>query len=75
MTVRQTAESVAQVTTPVPISISGLTFMGVTFQDWVFIATAILLVFQLIVIVPKALSVLKPIFNWRPKRDRTERAS
>jgi hypothetical protein len=44
--------------------------MGVTFQDWVFIATAILLVFQLIVIVPKALNVIKSIFKWRPKRDR-----
>ena len=28
MSLRQTAESVAQVTTPVPISVSGLTFMG-----------------------------------------------
>jgi len=70
MSLRQTAESVAQVTTPVPISVSGLTFMGVTFQDWVFIATAILLVFQLIVIIPKAVNVLKSIFKWRPKRDR-----
>jgi hypothetical protein len=42
----------------------------VTFQDWVFIATAILLVFQLIVIAPKALNVIKSIFKWRPKRDR-----
>jgi membrane-associated PAP2 superfamily phosphatase len=70
MSLRQTAENVAQVTTPVPISVSGLTFMGVTFQDWVFIATAILLVFQLIVIAPKAMNVLKSIFKWRPKRDR-----
>lgn len=70
MSIRETVEQFAQATTPVPVSVSGLTFMGVTFQDWVFIATAILLVFQLIVIAPKAVNVLKPIFKWRPKRDR-----
>jgi membrane-associated PAP2 superfamily phosphatase len=60
---RGTAESVAQATTPIPISVSGLTFMGVTFQDWVFMATAVLLVFQLIVILPKVVNTIKRLFK------------
>jgi hypothetical protein len=62
-------ETAAQVTTPVPVSVSGLTFLGVTFQDWVFIATAILVIFQLVVIVPKAVSVLKSPFKRKRKND------
>lgn len=39
---------------PVPISISSLTWLGVTLKDWVLMGTALLLIFQLIVIAPKA---------------------
>lgn len=34
-----------------PIAVSGLTFSGVTLQDWVYIATLVYLAFQIYVIV------------------------
>lgn len=69
MSVRQPAEALAQATTPVPIGVSGLTFMGVTFKDWVFIATAILVIFQIIVIAPKVVNVIINLFKRKPKDD------
>jgi len=69
VSIRQSFETAAQVTTPVPVSVSGLTFLGVTFQDWVFIATAILVVFQLIVIIPKAVNILKSPFKRNKHND------
>lgn len=59
MSIRQTTESVAQITLPVPVGVSSLSFLGVTLKDWVFIGTGILLVFQLIVILPKAVGVIR----------------
>ena len=49
MTVRHAAEQAALVTTPVPVGVSGMTMFGITLQDWVFIGTAMLLVFQIVV--------------------------
>lgn len=54
-------EAIAQATTPIPISISGATLLGITVQDWVLMGTAVLVVFQLIVITPK---VIKMIGGW-----------
>lgn len=59
MTTRAAAETTAQMTVPVPVSISGLTFIGITVKDWVLIGTAVLLVFQIIVIAPKAYRALR----------------
>jgi hypothetical protein len=58
MSLKNTTETLAQATTPVPVSISGLTWMGITMKDWVLTGTAVLLIFQLIVITPKAYRVL-----------------
>lgn len=58
MTLKNTVETAAQTTIPIPVGISGLSWWGVTVKDWVLMATAILLVFQLIVIAPKAFRVL-----------------
>lgn len=54
MTLRQAAENLAQSATPVPVGVSGAVFIGITLKDWVLLATAILLVFQLVVMAPKA---------------------
>jgi hypothetical protein len=59
MSLKNTAETLAQVTIPVPVSISGLTWLGITMKDWVLTGTAVLIVFQLIVIAPKAYRVLQ----------------
>ena len=58
MSFRQAAENLAQTATPVPVGVSGAVFIGITLKDWVLLATAILLVFQLIVIAPKAFRAL-----------------
>jgi hypothetical protein len=58
MSLKNTTETLAQATIPVPVSISGLTWMGITMKDWVLTGTAVLLIFQLIVITPKAYRVL-----------------
>jgi hypothetical protein len=42
------AEATAVTTQPVVYGVAGLTFMGITFQDWVLIGTAILLTFNII---------------------------
>lgn len=63
MTTRNAAEQVALATTPVPVGVSGMTLLGIPLQDWVFIGTAMLLVFQLIVIFPKVASTLKSTFR------------
>lgn len=44
-----------------------MTLFGVTFADWVLIATAMLLVFQLIVIFPKVKRTLKSLFKGEPE--------
>ncbi|GGX91236.1 hypothetical protein GCM10007160_18420 [Litchfieldella qijiaojingensis] len=62
-TTRQAAETVAQVTAPVPVGVSSLSFLGVTLKDWVFMGTGVLIVFQLIVIVPKACRSLRSLKN------------
>ncbi len=59
MSAKNVAETVAQTATPVPVGVSGAVFLGITVQDWVLLATAILLVFQLIVIAPKAFRALR----------------
>lgn len=59
MSVKQAAETAAQTTIPIPLGISGLTFLGVTVKDWVLLGTAVLIVFQLIVIAPKAYRVIR----------------
>jgi len=58
---KQAAETAAQITVPVPVGISGLTWLGITVKDWVLIGTAMLLIFQLIVIAPKAFRVLQQL--------------
>lgn len=55
---RTFSDTAAQVTAPVPVGISGLTFFGFAVEDWVMAGTAVLLVFQLIVIAPKAMRIL-----------------
>lgn len=55
----KTAETVAQAMTPVPLSVASATFMNITVKDWVLMGTAILLTFQLIVIIPKAVRVIR----------------
>lgn len=59
MSLSKTAETAAQVTTPVPISVASATFMNITLKDWVLMGTALLIVFQLIVILPKAARTLR----------------
>lgn len=61
---RDSVEAAAQNTLPIPLSVSGLSFLGVTLQDWVFVGTAILVIFQLIVMAPKALRILKSLINY-----------
>lgn len=75
MTVRSAAEQAALATTPVPVGVSGMTMFGITLQDWVFIGTAMLLVFQIIVFLPKVRDALKSLFGKEKTNDRTERAS
>ncbi|MCO7557061.1 MULTISPECIES: hypothetical protein [Pseudomonadaceae] len=75
MTVRHAAEQAALVTTPVPVGVSGMTMFGITLQDWVFIGTAMLLVFQIIVFLPKVRDAIKSLFGKEKTCDRTERAS
>lgn len=48
---------------------------GITLQDWVFIGTALLLVFQIIVFLPKVRDSIKSLFGKEKTCDRTERAS
>ena len=55
------AESIATNTTPIPVGVSGLTWLGFTMKDWVFMGTGVLLVFQLIVIAPKVCTAVKKI--------------
>lgn len=62
-TIRDAAEQAAVATTPVPVGVSGMVLLGIPLQDWVFIGTLILLVFQLIVIFPKVTSTLKSTFR------------
>lgn len=59
MTTRHVTEQVALATTPVPVGVSGMSMFGVTLQDWVLIGTAILLVFQIVVITPKVAATVK----------------
>lgn len=59
---KETLETAAQNTLPIPVGVSGLTFLGITLQDWVFVGTGILLVFQLIVMAPKVYHRLKSLF-------------
>lgn len=40
-----------------------MTLFGVTFSDWVLIGTAMLLVFQIVVILPKVVNSLKSLFK------------
>lgn len=75
MTVRHAAEQAALVTTPVPVGVSGMTMFGITLQDWVFIGTAMLLAFQIIVFLPKVRDAIKSLFGKEKTNDRTERAS
>lgn len=62
-TIRDAAEQAAVATTPVPVGVSGMVLLGIPLQDWVFIGTLILLVFQLIVIFPKVVSTIKSTFR------------
>ncbi|WP_130906909.1 hypothetical protein [Pseudomonas sp. Sample_16] len=75
MSTRHIAEQAAIVTTPVPVGVSGMTMFGITLQDWVFIGTAMLLLFQIIVFLPKVRDALKSLFRKEKTCDRTERAS
>jgi len=59
MPLRQTTETLAHTTVPIPVGISGLTWLGITMKDWVLMSTLILLVFQLVVISPKAYQVIR----------------
>jgi hypothetical protein len=72
---RHVAEQAAIVTTPVPVGVSGMTMFGITLQDWVFIGTAMLLLFQIIVFLPKVRDALKSLLGKEKTCDRTERAS
>ena len=63
MSLKNTTETLAQATTPVPVSISGLTWMGITMKDWVLTGTAVLIIFQLIVLTPKVYRVLLQFFH------------
>lgn len=56
-------DTAASATMPIPIGVSGLTFLGVTMQDWVFIGTGLLIAFQLIVICPKVARTIRALFN------------
>jgi hypothetical protein len=61
----------AQNMLPVTYGISGLTLLGITFQDWVFIATAFLVLLQIVTMMPKAYQVIVRSINRRKrKRDR-----
>lgn len=63
---KQAVETFAQNSVPIPVGVSGLTFLGVTFHDWVFVGTAILLVFQLVVIFPKVKKTVRTLFTKEP---------
>jgi hypothetical protein len=52
-----------------------MTMFGITLQDWVFIGTAMLLLFQIIVFLPKVRDALKSLLGKEKTCDRTERAS
>lgn len=70
MTTRNVAEQAAIATTPVPVGVSGMTMFGIPLQDWVFIGTALLLVFQIIVFLPKVRDAIKSLFGKEKTCDR-----
>lgn len=46
--VERAAEAAALVSTPVVYSVAGMTFFGITFEEWVLIGTAVLLGFNIL---------------------------
>lgn len=66
-----TAEVVKQIvettTLPAGITVSGLTFLGVSFSEWVFIGTAFLLICNLFLTLPKVYRVIKSLICRTPK--------
>lgn len=56
-------ETVSQTTVPVPVGVSGAVILGYTVQDWVLIGTAVLLLFQLIVMGIKAYQAIRRLLK------------
>lgn len=71
---KQLAETIATNTTPIPVGVSGLTWLGFTMKDWVFMGTGILLVFQLIVITPKVCTAVAKIVRAIRRRKQLKEA-
>lgn len=57
--IKQTIEATAL---PTGLTVSGLTFLGLSLDNWVFIGTAILLASNLALTVPKVYSLLKRLY-------------
>lgn len=75
MSTRNLVEQTAIATTPVPVGVSGMTMFGITLQDWVFIGTGVLLVFQIVVFLPKVRDAIRSLFGKEKQNDSSERAT
>lgn len=70
----QLAEAVATVTTPAPVTVSGAIIMGISISEWIVLGTVILMIFQLIVMAPKAYATIKTLVDKiRSRYGRTKR--
>lgn len=56
-------ETAAETTLPIPVSVAGMSLLGISLEDWVLIGTACLIVFQLIVTAPKVWRILKSLVS------------
>ena len=54
-------DSLATVTQPVVYGVAGLSFLGITFQDWVLIGTAVLLAFNIVFAVVKLRDLIRGV--------------
>ena len=54
---QHTSDLITQSTQPVVFSVAGLTFFGVTVQDWVLVGTVVLLVLNLSLAAQKWVSI------------------
>lgn len=75
MSTKDAAEQVALATTPVPVGVTGMTFIGITVEEWVMVGTAVLVVFQILVYLPKVRDAIRSLFTKEKRCDCSERAS
>jgi hypothetical protein len=55
---------------PTGITVSGLTFFGMTLDDWVFVGTATLLTCNLLITLPKVYQVMRRLISYAKSKRR-----